>query len=67
MKNVFSNLPLDRVMPIAISTATALKSRLVENTTGLTIVDLRDPETFDREHPIGAISVPFARIADLAT
>jgi rhodanese-related sulfurtransferase len=53
------------VMFKAKSTADELKSRL-EWGGALTIVDVRDPETFNREHITGAISVPFERLEDLA-
>jgi rhodanese-related sulfurtransferase len=46
-------------------TATELKYRLESNQPNLTIVDIRAPQAFAREHIKGAISVPFPRIEDL--
>ncbi len=66
MEDILSKLPLNPVILIAKSTATELKSRLIGAKAGLTIVDLRHPETFNQEHLIGAISVPFNRVGDLA-
>ncbi len=48
------------------STAAELKFQLQWSKPALTVVDVRDAETFDLEHIIGAISVPFARLEDLA-
>jgi rhodanese-related sulfurtransferase len=48
------------------STADELKSRLERGSLALTIVDLRAPNAFDRQHIKGAISVPFSRLEDLA-
>ena len=50
----------------AKSTATELQSRLRWSQPVLTIVDVRDPHIFNRGHIPGAISVPFARLTDLA-
>ncbi|WP_310425225.1 rhodanese-like domain-containing protein [Chamaesiphon sp. VAR_48_metabat_135_sub] len=58
-------LPIS-VMVEAKLTATELKYRLESNQPNLTIVDIRAPKSFDREHIKGAISVPFSRLEDLA-
>jgi rhodanese-related sulfurtransferase len=55
-----------RVILKAKSTAAELKSRLQWSEPALTIVDVRDPQTFNRGHIPEAISVPFARLGDLA-
>jgi rhodanese-related sulfurtransferase len=62
--NLAKQLPIS-VMVEAKLTATELKYRLESNQPNLTIVDIRAPKSFDREHIKGAISVPFARIEDL--
>ncbi len=49
-----------------LKNAKELKSRIDRGKPALTIVDVRDPQTFNRGHIIGAISVPFDRVADLA-
>jgi rhodanese-related sulfurtransferase len=54
------------VVSIAKSTAAELKSRLNQDKPALTIVDVRDSKTFNREHIPGGISVPFARLEDLS-
>jgi rhodanese-related sulfurtransferase len=54
------------VLPIAKSTAAELKSRLNQDKSDLTIVDIRTPTAFNREHITGAISVPLNRLEDLA-
>jgi rhodanese-related sulfurtransferase len=46
--------------------ATELKSRLKGEHPDLTIVDIRPPTAFNQEHIKGAISVPSARLEDLA-
>jgi rhodanese-related sulfurtransferase len=66
MEDILSRFSPVPVMSIDKSTISKLKSRLVGDKPGLTIVDIRDPEAFNREHITGAISVPFDRIGDLA-
>jgi rhodanese-related sulfurtransferase len=48
------------------STAAELKFQLRWSQPALTIVDVREPDPFARGHIIGAISVPFDRLEDLA-
>ena len=55
-----------RVILKAKSTATELKSQLRSSQPALTLIDVRDPQIFARGHIPGAISVPFARLTDLA-
>jgi rhodanese-related sulfurtransferase len=66
MTNISSKPLSATAMPIAISTVPELKSRLIRDKTGLTIIDIRAPETFNRQHLKGAISVPLERLEDLA-
>jgi rhodanese-related sulfurtransferase len=58
--------PPTTVILKAKSTAAELKSQLWWSQPALTIVDVREPELFARGHIIGAISVPFDRLEDLA-
>ena len=71
LENVQDALPTftpSSVMFKAKSTAEELKSRLVggashlenRSSLALTIVDIRAPKSFDRQHIKGAISVPFS-------
>jgi rhodanese-related sulfurtransferase len=66
MEDAPSKLAPATVMSIAKSTAAELKSRLNRDKPALTLVDVRDSKTFNREHIPGAISVPFARLEDLS-
>lgn len=66
IEDASSKLATAAVRPIAKLTAAELKARLNEDKPALTIVDVRDPKTFNREHIPGAISVPLARLEDLA-
>jgi rhodanese-related sulfurtransferase len=66
IRNILSKPSVVKVMSIAKLTVAQLKSRLVGNKPALSIIDIRDPETFNREHLTGAISVPLGRIGDLA-
>jgi rhodanese-related sulfurtransferase len=66
MEDVLSKLAPRAVVSIAKSTAAELKSRLNQDKPALTIVDVRDSNTFNREHIPGAISVPFERLEDLS-
>ena len=74
VQGTLSKLTPTPVILTAKSTASELKSRLEWGEPALTlaqpllwrIVDVRDPETFNRGHITGAISVPFDRLGDLA-
>jgi rhodanese-related sulfurtransferase len=61
---------LSRLTPTPVilkaSTAYELKSRLQWGDRALTIIDVREPEIFNRGHIAGAVSVPFPRLTDLA-
>jgi rhodanese-related sulfurtransferase len=54
------------VFQIASCTAAALQSRLMEDQTTMTILDIRSQQTFDREHITKAISMSVDRLTDLA-
>lgn len=66
IEDTLPKFALAPVMSIAKLTAAELKSRLSGQKPALTIVDIRTPKTFNREHIKGAISVPFGRLEDLA-
>jgi rhodanese-related sulfurtransferase len=66
VEDVLSKFLPVSVMPIDKLTSFRLKSRSIGNKSDLSIIDIRDPAAFNREHLIGAISVPFIRIGDLA-
>ncbi len=54
------------VMLEAKFTLNELKYRIESNQPNLTIIDIRAPKTFNREHIKGAISVSIDRLEDLA-
>jgi rhodanese-related sulfurtransferase len=66
LQAALSKFTPNSVMLKAKSTADELKSRLEWGDPALTIIDVRDPETFNRGHITGAVSVPFERLEDLA-
>ncbi len=63
-RNLAAQLPT-LVMIEAKFTIKELKTRLASNQPNLTIIDVRDPAAFNREHIQGAISVPLSRVEDL--
>lgn len=66
-----ARLPRTQYLPTTVmlkpkSTAVELKAQLRWSQPALTIVDVREPEPFARGHIVGATSIPFARLEDLA-
>lgn len=66
LQNNLSPQRSESLMVEAKFTIKELKFRLGSNQPNLTIIDVRGPDDFDREHIQGAISVPFSRLEDLA-
>ena len=63
--NLSMQLPRSVILEAEL-TVKELKFRLGSNQPNLTVIDVRDPTAFNREHIKGSISVPFGRLEDLA-